>query len=517
MKYRLTSYLLLLLLGVGAIQAQPNPANQQDLREPYLSVMTPELVKGHVFFLADDLLEGRETGERGQHLAGLYIRAQFMRMGLQPGNPVTQGYFQPYYLNTTRVNKGSMTVKGTEFAYRKGFINGKGGLFETGSYDLVYAGYGTSEETANAEVEGKVAVIFAGGEEGPEEESLFGKIQRWKKRHAPLIEKGAEGTLMVLPDSVFSIMRRYARKKSTTIDAENKASAPLLYVSEEMAQELFKASKSSLKKVQVALAEGKTPKVKWKPGALEVNSDQEFSSNSASNVMGYLPGTDLADELLVITGHYDHIGIGRDGDINNGADDDASGTTTVLAVAEAFARAAADGYRPRRSILFMTVSGEEKGLLGSAFYTDHPLYPLEKTVTNLNIDMVGRIDGKYSERPDSLSYVYVIGSDRLSTTLHQTHEEVNQQYGGLTLDYTYNEDDDPNRFYYRSDHYNFAKNGIPVIFYFNGTHPDYHKPGDDPEKIRLEKVARVARLVFATAWEVANMPERPEVDGVIEN
>ena len=204
------------------------------------------------------------------------------------------------------------------------------------------------------------------------------------------------------------------------------------------------------------------------------------------NVLGYIEGTDLKDELIIITAHYDHLGK-HDSIIFNGADDDASGTAGVLEIAEAFMLAKKEGKGPRRSILIMPVSGEEKGLLGSKYYTDNPVYPLDKTIANLNIDMIGRI-GDFKEDGN---YVYLIGSDMLSQDLHNISEEVNKKYIGLELDYTFNKEDDPNRYYYRSDHYNFAKNNIPVIFYFNGIHEDYHKPTDTIEKIDFNKIEKI--------------------------
>jgi Zn-dependent M28 family amino/carboxypeptidase len=231
----------------------------------------------------------------------------------------------------------------------------------------------------------------------------------------------------------------------------------------------------------------------------------------ADNILGFLEGTDKKDEVLVITAHYDHVGM-QGGKLHNGADDDGSGTVSVMEIAEAFAKAAQSGARPRRSILFMTVSGEEKGLYGSQYYTDYePIFPLENTVVNLNIDMVGRIGGDYIAKNEA-NYIYLIGSDKLSTELHNLGEEVNKQGDNLILDYKYNNDNDPNRFYYRSDHYNFAKNNIPIIFYFNGVHEDYHKPTDDVEKINFAKMTKIARLVFNTAWEIANRDKRLVVD-----
>jgi len=180
----------------------------------------------------------------------------------------------------------------------------------------------------------------------------------------------------------------------------------------------------------------------------------------------------------------------------------------IMEIAEAFMLAKKEGKGPRRSVLIMPVSGEEKGLLGSKYYTDNPIYPLENTIANLNVDMIGRIDD-FHDNPD---YVYLIGSDRLSTELHEISEAVNNKHFNLKLDYTFNEEDDPNRYYYRSDHYNFAKNKIPVIFYFNGVHEDYHQTSDTVEKINFQKIQKITRFIFLTAWELANRDDRPKLD-----
>jgi Zn-dependent M28 family amino/carboxypeptidase len=221
-----------------------------------------------------------------------------------------------------------------------------------------------------------------------------------------------------------------------------------------------------------------------------------------------MEGTDKKDEIIFITAHYDHLGK-HDGKIFYGADDDGSGTVSVMEIAEAFAKAKKAGKGPRRSIVFMTVSGEEKGLLGSKYYTDNPIYPLANTVTDLNIDMIGRIDPEHEA--DS-NYVYVIGDDKLSSDLRPISEQANNTYTNLKLDYRYNDPNDPNRFYYRSDHYMFAQHNIPIIFYFNGVHADYHKATDTVEKISYGMLQKRARLVYYTAWEIANREERIKVD-----
>lgn len=231
--------------------------------------------------------------------------------------------------------------------------------------------------------------------------------------------------------------------------------------------------------------------------------------NDSENVVAFIKGSEFPEEIVVISAHYDHVGMDSEGNIYNGADDDGSGTVSILEIAEAFKETQNDGYQPRRSILFLHVTGEEKGLLGSDYYTKNPIFPLENTVTDLNTDMIGRIDPKHEDNPN---YIYLIGSDKLSTQLHELSEEVNNKYTQFDLDYTYNDENDPNRFYYRSDHYNFAKHNIPVIFYFNGTHADYHQPTDTPDKIEYDLMARRAQLIFYTAWEVANRDERLVVD-----
>ena len=223
------------------------------------------------------------------------------------------------------------------------------------------------------------------------------------------------------------------------------------------------------------------------------------------NVVAIIPGAEIPEEYIVISAHLDHVGV-KNGQIYNGADDDGSGNVAMLEIAEAFQMAVNENNRPKRSIIFLHVTGEEKGLLGSRYYTENPLYPLENTVANLNIDMIGRLDPKRVNKDPN--YIYLIGSDKLSNELHEVSERINRTYTNLILDYTFNADNDPNRFYYRSDHYNFAKNNIPVIFYFNGTHEDYHQPTDTADKINYDILQKRTKLIFHTAWELANMPNR---------
>ena len=233
-----------------------------------------------------------------------------------------------------------------------------------------------------------------------------------------------------------------------------------------------------------------------------------FRQLISQNVLGYIEGSDpvLKNELVIVSAHYDHLGK-RGEQIYHGADDNGSGTSSVLEIAQALSEAKKQGKGPRRSVLCLLMTGEEKGLLGSKYYVTFPVFPLEKTVADVNIDMVGRVDEKY-EKLKNPNYIYVIGADKLSQDLHDVNEKMNATYSKLTLDYTYNDENDPNRYYYRSDHYNFAEKGIPAIFYFNGTHDDYHRPTDTIDKINFEKMTKIAQLAYFTACEIANRDER---------
>ena len=228
----------------------------------------------------------------------------------------------------------------------------------------------------------------------------------------------------------------------------------------------------------------------------------------SQNVIAYVKGIEFPKEVIIISAHSDHEGY-TDTEIYNGADDNGSGTAAVMEMAQAFQKAALEGHGPKRSVVFLHLTGEEVGLRGSKYYTKHPVFSMKNTVANLNIDMIGRIDTAHEHNPN---YIYLIGADRLSTQLHYISEAANLQFTNLELDYRLNSDNDPNRYYFRSDHYNFAQKGVPVIFYFNGEHEDYHQPTDTPEKINYTLLEKRTKLIFATAWYLANSEKRIIVD-----
>ncbi|MBB6369813.1 M28 family metallopeptidase [Chryseobacterium shigense] len=227
----------------------------------------------------------------------------------------------------------------------------------------------------------------------------------------------------------------------------------------------------------------------------------------SENILAFIEGSEKPEEIVVISAHYDHVGT-RNGVVYNGADDDGSGTVGVMQIAKAFQEAKKAGHGPKRSILFLHVTGEEHGLFGSEYYTGNPVFPLANTVVDLNIDMIGRDDAANRGK----QYVYVIGSEMLSSQLKVINEAANKKTNNLELNYKYDDPADPEQLYYRSDHYNFAKNNVPVAFFFDGIHEDYHKPTDDPDKIDYPLLEKRAQLVFTTAWEIANRPERIVVD-----
>lgn len=261
------------------------------------------------------------------------------------------------------------------------------------------------------------------------------------------------------------------------------------------------------KKSGVSFPKGATDYYQHIPAAF-LNAKRNENLPDSENIWAYIEGSEKPDEVLVISAHYDHVGV-KNGEVYNGADDDGSGTVAVIEMAKAFAKAKKDGHGPKRSILFLHVTGEEHGLHGSRYYSENPLFPIANTITDINIDMIGRRDVEHAK---SNNYVYVIGADRLSTELHNTVVAQNNKYTKLDLDFKFNDPKDPNHFYERSDHYNFAKHGIPAVFFFNGVHEDYHGKGDEPQKIEYDALTKRTQLAFVIAWDLANRAERPVVD-----
>ncbi|CAN1485205.1 M28_like_PA domain containing protein [Flavobacteriaceae bacterium] len=329
---------------------------------------------------------------------------------------------------------------------------------------------------------------------------------------------------------VFTTLSCFAQKKTTkkddltkfmnSITAESLKTKLTIVASDEM-EGRDTGSKGQKKAGNYLISQYEKSKISFPKGANSyyqsvpasyLNAKYNENLPDSENIWAYIEGSEKPDEVLVISAHYDHVGI-KNGDIYNGADDDGSGTVAVLQIAEAFQKAKKAGNGPKRSILFLHVTGEEHGLHGSRFYSENPLFPIANTIADINIDMIGRRDVEHEK---TNNYVYVIGADRLSTDLHNITIAQNKKYTKIDLDFKFNDPKDPNHFYERSDHYNFAKNGIPAVFLFNGVHADYHKKTDEVDKIEFDALAKRTQLAFAIAWDLVNRPDRIVVDKPIQ-
>ena len=494
---------------------------------PLADVITAESLRKHLVVIASDEFEGRETGTPGNEKAANYIADQFKSFGLPAFNK--DSYFQDVVLNWTMWEEANIYVNGTKYRQLWDFVSFPDKNKELDKFttdEVIFLGYGIDDpkysDYKKTDVKGKVILIYKGepfDKKGNSHITGNSTLSDWSKNLDKKLEAAklhrAKAVLVIEDDiqKLLSENRRFLMGPQLTLGEltdKNIKTANSLAIKTSIAKEIMGKQYKKVIKARKKIKKKGKPRSVSLPTQLEINMKKKERTVRGVNVMGYIEGSDpkLKDEVVVISAHYDHLGK-RGNEVYNGADDNGSGTSTVIEVARAFSEAKKLGNGPRRSILTLLVTGEEKGLLGSKYYAERPVFPLEKTVADVNVDMVGRVDDKYSDNPN---YVYVIGSDRLSTELHEINESVNSKYTKLTLDYTYNADDDPNRYYYRSDHYNFAEKGIPAIFYFNGTHKDYHRPSDTIEKINFEKMAKIARLVFHTSWELANRDKKIEVN-----
>ena len=499
MKNRLLSLTLMTISFLGYGQNQLK----------YAQSITAAELKEKLYTYSSDEFEGRETGTKGLTIAINYLKEHYIDLEVSSAK-ADGSYFQNVPLKLIEAPSVSISIEDKSFKYYKDYISMSGGESITiESKDIILVGYGIKDEKYNdyegIDVAGKIVVANAGEPLNKDNKYLISgtsKKTKWSNNRQELRSKlntakelGAKAFFLI-NDPMFKLYAPYYKEK----DNQGGESDLSLDVNEKEIYS-FLVGKS----METALQLG---------NQIKIDYDQKSKSISSDNVAAMIKGTEKPDEYIVLSAHLDHIGM-HDGEVFNGADDDGSGTVAILEIAEAFKAALKDGNGPKRSIIFLHVTGEEKGLLGSQYYTDYdPIVPLAQTVANLNIDMIGRTDPKRLE--GKRNYIYLIGSDKLSTDLHAVSEEVNSKYTNIELDYTYNDENDPNRYYYRSDHYNFAKNNIPVIFYFNGTHDDYHQASDTPDKIQYDLLENRTRLVFHTAWELANRDEAVRVDKAVE-
>lgn len=499
--------------------------------------ITAAQMKAYLSFIASDLMEGRDTPSRGLDITAQFLATNLSHWGFKPAGD-DGSYFQKIALSRDVIDKTETRVQlnsqplviGEDYipAPRSGEANGS----------LVFAGNGWFIKSKNfdpykgIDPKGKIAIVFSpqdGLPRGISRGDLTGKRgEDWIDPAEYARRQGVIG-IVVVPD--FQYMANWARnwartseRGATTVQKFQTAGGPTLpaiTISPRVANVLFQGERQNATSLFEAVYGGQSPE----PFAL--NPDKKLSitvKNKADglatqNVVAVFEGSDpvLKDEYVALGAHYDHVGIGApvNGDsINNGADDDGSGTTALLAIAEALGRATT---RPKRSVLFVWHAGEEKGLWGSRYFVEYPTIPLAKIVAQINIDMIGRSkkEGDTDPRNKELSgpnEIYVIGSKMMSTELGDLTEAVNKQYLNLTYDYRYDDPNDNNRFFFRSDHYNYARKGIPIVFFFDGVHEDYHGRGDSVDKIDFQKMEKITRTVHMMVWEIANRATRPKVD-----
>lgn len=514
----------------------------------FRNMITAERLQHHLEIIASDSLMGRGTGQRGLEMAAEYIAAAYGSIGLPPMGE-HRSYFQQVELMANRINKisyalmpkGATSSSETRYLWSgqvthenpSEFFNVFGGEQDV-SGDVVFAGFGFNdpdiglEHTRDIETEGKWVMVFRAMPEGIEDVPEHLDMLLQARMPELLFQGGAKGVLLIdhLEQEEF---RNEAKAMSQLMGTPSGIRLPdrggrmgfavaVKSISPKMASRMLGLEDiSQLEVVRSALAHDlygfHGQELDYH---LKAQVDREEYSFYSPNILGYLHGCheELSEELIVISAHYDHMGIGMPDDsgdmIYNGADDNGSGTVTTLVLAEVLAEARNQGHCLDRSILFLHVTAEEHGLLGSRHYSDNPIFPIENTIANLNLDMFGRIDYNYQDKDED--YIYIIGAEIISSQLDSLLHVANERSVNLKLDMRYNDLDDRNQFYRRSDHWNFGRLGVPFIFFFSGVHDDYHQPSDTVDKIPFDLLEKRAQLIFETLVELANSPVRPVVD-----
>ncbi len=502
--------------------------------------ITAAQMKDYLYFIASDEMEGRDTPSRGLDTTAKFLAMMMSRWGLQPAGD-NGTYFQKMKLRRDKLEPDATvaSINGQTFKFGDDFLARPIPGSVSGNCVYVANGYVIKDKNINAyetpngkiDVKDKIVIVLAGLPKGVTFQTLRSGKQGedWID---PLTYAAKNGAKAVITVPSYGALSNWNRTRQTAIEkgalTPDKISGdgdepkiPNITISIPMLNALFQGEKEpGLAIFSRATSDPVAPFDLNPNKKVSITVGGKFEALTTQNVVAVLPGSDpvLKNEYVAVGAHYDHVGIGAPdakGDtLYNGADDDGSGTTAVLAMAEAFAK----GSRPKRSILFVWHCGEEKGLWGSEYFTKFPTVDIKQIITQLNIDMIGRSkkDGDTDPRNNDLSgsnEVYVIGSKMMSSELGALSERVNNGFLNVKFNYKYDDPKDTNRFFFRSDHFNYAQKGIPIIFYFDGVHEDYHRPGDQPEKIDYQKMEKITRTVFATAWELSNnTPTRPKID-----
>ncbi len=490
--------------------------------------ITMEGLKSDLSIIASDEFEGRDTGEEGIRKATDYITKRYEALGLKPVGD-NNSFEQGYDLNARTVNGYEYILKGENGAILSETSLNKQ---ETGDFVTIFGG--SDNVTGSIIYAGLGMVNDSGVNHLPEAASdkwllVFFSRQHTNQRalQSLIANGGAAGVILIMDHSNPEGFQQSAVQAQQRLGNAGRLSLAYLQnngrqqawnrIKPELAAQLLQVNDvASLAELGNKLQESPA---EFTPREIEFSLAHKVSSVNnvvkASNIAALLEGSDpeLKDEIVVLSAHHDHVGIGRPdstGDtIYNGADDDGSGTVGLMHTAQAMVAAKKAGAGPKRSVLFLHVSGEEKGLLGSRYYSDHPIFPIENTVANVNVDMIGRVDKEHEENKD---YIYVIGGEIISSGLDSLLRKANEASVNLDLSKRYNDLEDPNQFYRRSDHWNFGRLGVPFIFFFNGVHADYHRPSDSVDKIEWEALTKRTQLIYYTTAMIANSSERPKVD-----
>jgi hypothetical protein len=518
-----TTFLLQSALAQSAVKVTP-------VERKTAEGVTAKQLSDYLYFVASDEMEGRDTPSRGLDTTAKFIGMNLSRWGFKPAGD-NGTFFQKIAIKSESTDPASnaLQIAGQNFSYGDDYfrLSGNGSI----NAPLVFVRDGWMVKSKNIDaykgvnVRDKIVVVYGQGipsasratrlPTGITQDDLKGtKGTDWADPLTSAMNRGAKGMILIASPEAqgrWPQLRNFLGRSNTYPEKLNDAQPdfPVMLVSGKVGDALFVGETANRDAAQsFALT---------KPARMSVagKSDTKW----AQNVIAVWEGSDpvLKSEMVAIGAHYDHVGMNPNapGDkIWNGADDDGSGTVSVLSIAEALANAP---KRPKRSVLFVWHCGEEKGLWGSEYFNKFPTVDIKKVVAQLNIDMVGRSRNAGDTNPKNKDLtdensIYVIGSEMMSSSLGSTVKSSNEGYLNLKYDYKYDDPKDPERFFYRSDHFNYAVNGIPIAFWFDGVHEDYHQPGDEPQKIDYNKMEKVARTIMITLLRLAELKERPKVD-----
>lgn len=519
---------LFFIVPFVSISQESRLESDESIISRYIDQISVDTLKSLLTFIASEECEGRETGSDGIKKAATYIEDFYIRSGVEPGGK-DGSYFQNVDFTWIYWDDIYLEARGEKYRHLWSFLafqDKNSDLLDFIKEEVIFLGFGIDDpvysDYNDVDVKDKIILIYKN--EPIDEDSIFLISQnknpsKWNNNidlKAETAYKHGAKLVMVIEDEMRRVLAENRRfligpKVLLGLPEQNQelTQTNTLLISTTLAKDLIGDQFEEVVRVRNAINKtGQNESVKI-PIDIKVHMQKTVTSLSCKNIVAKVEGSEegFKDEYIILSSHYDHLGK-RGDDIFFGADDDGSGTSGVMEIMRVIAKAKAEGNGPKRTIIALHFTGEEKGLLGSKYYVNNPIYPLSETIVNLNIDMIGRIDDIYVDDPN---YIYVIGADKISQELNDINEWSNDRFIGLNLDYTYNDEEDPNRFYYRSDHYNFASNGIPIIFYFNGTHEDYHLTSDTVDKIHFDKMKKICSLAASVAFEIGNRKKPLEI------